>query len=373
MEPFKNFFNQPAALKIGYAILKIYPLFPINNFEYDLSQLEPLELKERVTFISQLLLKYLPSEDIEQLFFILTKTLKSDMNPEGLCKFLVWPLTECVSTIGLSHFELSIQTLKAMTMVFTSEFAVRPFFIHHETKTIAQFEKWLTDPNEHVRRWISEGSRPLLPWGKKLPRFVENPQLTWLFLETLKNDPSAYVRKSIANHINDHSKYHPDFILAELEQWRTAAPCDIELHRLIKHATRTLAKKGAETALAFRGVSHTSNIQVISARLLTPEVTLGQSLHAEVIFKNQHHEPATLLVDHLISLLRKNGKHTQKVFKGKQIKLTPFEEKRIQLSLTLKPVTVRTYYTGTQFWSLQINGKSIEKTAFHLQVSSLRL
>ena len=156
--------------------------------------------------------------------------------------------------------------------------------------------------------------------------------------------------------------------MAKLEQWRKVSPCDTTLHSLLKHATRTLAKKGAETALTFRGASHLSNIQIVSAKLLTPEVTLGQTLHAEITFKNQHHEPATLLVDHLISLLRKNGKHTQKVFKGKQIKLTPFEEKRIQLSLTLKPVTVRTYYTGTQFWSLQANGKRIEKIAFHLQV-----
>ncbi|RPJ69310.1 MAG: DNA alkylation repair protein, partial [Alphaproteobacteria bacterium] len=216
----KNLFNQDVASSISKALKKNWFDFNHSSFVKNIDkELALLELKDRVALITSRLKTHLP-QDPRVAIPILVKALKDEQhNPDGLENFSVWPLTHYVALYGIDHFELSLNALKEMTKVFTSEFAIRPFFIKDQKKTLKFMRECACDENEHVRRWASEGSRPLLPWGEKLHSFVENPLAAWDILEKLKNDPSMYVRKSVANHINDHSKNHPELVIEKLLCW----------------------------------------------------------------------------------------------------------------------------------------------------------
>lgn len=215
MEPFKNMINEQVAQQTAKAIARNYPDFNQKNFLKGMGEaLAHLELKDRVIFQANRLRDFLPA-DIKKSLKILKGAIKqNEKDAIGLSGFSIWPLTEYVARFGLDEFDLSMEVLKEMTKVFTSEWAVRAFFIHDEKRALKFFKSWVNDKNEHVRRLVSEGSRPLLPWGQKLHSFVKDPMLSWDLLEQLKNDESEYVRKSVANHVNDHSKNHPDILVS---------------------------------------------------------------------------------------------------------------------------------------------------------------
>ncbi len=246
LTPFKEWLNAEAAKKIAVALKRSHPAFQSDRFLKDIGHdLKPLELKARMQLLKNRMAPLLPA-DPKITMPLLTEALKeNDKDTTGLSGFLVWPLTHYVAEEGIQHRATALQALYKMTQVFTGEFAVRPFLLHEETETLKQLLKWTKDDNEHVRRWTSEGTRPTLPWGQKIPRFLENPQLTWPIMESLKNDPSKYVQKSVANHMNDFSKKHGDWLVKELKSWPNPW--------VARHAVRTLVKKGHPGALKIVG------------------------------------------------------------------------------------------------------------------------
>lgn len=147
-----------------------------------------------------------------------------------------------------------MNALYALTARFTSEFAIRIFLIQHQDRTLSQIMEWTSDPNPHVRRLCSEGTRPRLPWGKRVPSLITSPRLTIPILEALKNDPSLYVRRSVANHLGDIAKDHPDTAFGVCERWlrEEASP---DLRWVIRHAVRYPAKKGIASALTIQAVA----------------------------------------------------------------------------------------------------------------------
>lgn len=366
MEPFKNRINSDVTAQIAEAILRNYPDFDrwafLKNIQRELAS---LELKARVHFVAEKLNQFLPKEMEKTIPFLVGAIKQNDADKIGLSGFALWPLTHYISLYGLGHFELSLNALKEMTKHFTSEFAVRPFIIKDQKGVLKYFKIWVNDENEHVRRWISEGPRPLLPWAIKLNDFVESPEITWRLLEKLKNDPSAYVRKSVANHINDHSKNHPEFVIEKLSEWKNSKKITKETDWIIKHATRTLIKKGHKKAFKLHGIFDTK-IKVINQKILTPKLKLGGSLVVFVEIKNETNKSANLILDHEIHFLKANGRHTIKIFKGKKIILAPKEKKGLEFSIPLKLVTTRVYYPGKHFWNIKINGESFPPKSFLL-------
>jgi 3-methyladenine DNA glycosylase AlkC len=360
MEPFKNLFNKEVATRISKAIKKHYPDFNSSSFLKNIDkELLPLELKDRVAFITSRLRTHLP-EDPEQSIPILVKTL------DKLAGFSLWPLTHYIAVYGIDHFDLSMNALKEMTKLFTSEFAVRPFFIKDQKRTLKIFKVWASDKNEHVRRLVSEGSRPLLPWGQKLHGFVLDPEVSWNLLEKLKNDPSEYVRKSVANHINDHSKNHPDYVIEKLLEWHHSKSRTPELNWVIKHASRSLIKKGNKKAFLLHGVEDLK-IKVIEQKILNEKLKLGEGLNITLTLKNLSKKSGQVILDHEMHFLKANGKHGIKVFKGKKNSMAPNEVVKVEMSVPLKIVTTRVYYSGEQYWSIKINGVSEKRHSFILK------
>ena len=366
MEPFKNMISEKVAGQTAQAILRNYPNFDKKSFMKGMaSELAPLELKDRVIHIAKKLHAHLPENQKKSLEILKGAIKQNDEDEIGLSGFSVWPLTEYVSRYGLDEFDLSMKVLKEMTKVFTAEFAVRAFFIHDEARTLKFFKTWVSDKNEHVRRLVSEGSRPLLPWGQKLNSFVKDPLVTWELLESLLNDPSEYVRKSVANHVNDHSKNHPDLVVKKLLEWKKSHPDNAKVDWVIRHATRTLIKKGHQKAFALHGVD-SGLVEVIKQRIITKKVDLGQVLKVEVEFQNKGKKKLKIILDHEVHLLKANSKHNIKCFKGKSMELMPSEVRVVEFNIPLRPVTTRTYYSGKHFWNIKVNGKSEEKLAFTL-------
>jgi 3-methyladenine DNA glycosylase AlkC len=367
MEPFKNLFNKKLALKISKSIKKEYSDFDQLGFLKKIeNDLLPLELKERVALITLRLHLYLPKDPLISIPILLKALKNSETNPEGLAQFEVWPLTHFVALYGIDTIELSLNALKEMTKVFTSEFAVRSFLIKDELKTLNFLKNCLKDESEHVRRFASEGSRPLLPWGQKLNSFVENPEKTWSLLEKLKNDPSEYVRKSVANHINDHSKNHPEFVIEKLLKWHHQKNKTKELTWVIKHASRSLIKKGYKKAFLLHGVENVK-IKLMQQKIIRKKINLGEKLLVVVELKNLSSVKSLIIIDHEIHLLKANGLHTVKVFKGKKLILDAKERQVVEMKIPLNAVTTRVYYNGEHYWNVLINGERSRPLSFDLE------
>lgn len=357
--------NEAVAKQIAVAISKADPKFNSKNFLKLTSELKPLELKDRVKLITKHLHANLAYEYPKALKIILEAMEKSDLSG-----FALWPFSEFISQFGLEHFDESMKAMYVLTQKFTAEFAIRPFILRNHRKVLKQFEKWATDKNVHVRRWVSEGSRPLLPWGQKIPLFIMDPTHTLLLLDKLKFDDEMYVRKSVANHLNDISKNHPQVVIDILRLWQKgASEADlVKLNWITRHALRTLIKKGHPGALKLMGVDGKASVKVSDITLNKKKFKLNDSLEFSFHLTSTGKSSQKVIVDYAIDFMKANGKKGKKVFKLKSFHLNPKEEIAITKKHSLKPITTMKYYAGTHHVYLQINGQVVSETKFVLEV-----
>jgi 3-methyladenine DNA glycosylase AlkC len=263
--PLKALLNQEAIECLAENILYVHRGFAAKAFcECASRDIEPLELMKRGQHIAKALHQFLPRSYSEAIAIIIASFTPARTEAEefGLAGFFYLPYSFFISTYGQEckynndkdPFEASMGALHALTTRFTSEFAIRTFLIHQQERTLSRVFDWLTDPNPHVRRLCSEGTRPRLPWGKRIPSFISDPRPTLNLLETLKNDTSLYVRRSVANHLGDIAKDHPEVALSICERW-LKEDASKDLKRLISHALRHPAKKGDARALNIRAAA----------------------------------------------------------------------------------------------------------------------
>jgi 3-methyladenine DNA glycosylase AlkC len=369
MEPFKNEFSPANARRIAAAIQAAHPAFSMARFSRGLeAAIAPLELKPRMHLIADRLETGLP-DDPPELFSILIRTLSAgDADARGLRGFQVWPLTEIVARRGLGHFPEAMAALVEMTRRFTAEFAIRPFLRHHRARTLRQLHAWCLHPDPHVRRLVSEGSRPLLPWGGNLPELLEAPHPTLELLEKLHLDPSDYVRLSVSNHLNDFSKHHPDLVVDTLGRWRSASPADARLVKLSRHACRTLLKAGHPGALALHGYESAKSLVIESAILKNPTVKLGGHLEYHLVIRNTSRNTNRVMFDYAIHHRKANGTLSPKVFKGRVRDLAPGERWEIIARHPMRPVTTRVYHAGLHQFEPRLNGRSFPTMDFTLKL-----
>jgi 3-methyladenine DNA glycosylase AlkC len=369
MEPFKNAFSYPNARLIAEALKRVHPEFSLPRFSKGLeAALEPLELKNRMHLIADRIEAGLPTHPPD-LFAILVKTLASDeTDTRGLRGFLVWPLTEIVARRGLEHFPEAMKSFSEMTRCFTAEFAIRPFLKAHPERTLKQLGAWCKHPDEHVRRLVSEGSRPLLPWGGNLPDLLEPPHPTLGLLEKLHRDPSDYVRLSVSNHLNDFSKHHPELVIETLTRWKAANPDDPRLDKLARHACRTLLKAGHPGALEFHGYGAAKSLALEACRLATNSVKLGGHLEYQLVIRNTSRRPLKVMFDYAILHRKANASLSPKVFKGRTKDLAPGERWEINGRHPIKPVTTRVYHSGIHGFEPRLNGMPCTALEFVLKI-----
>ncbi len=366
---FKHQINHDVVKKIAKALSEQEKTFESSKFIHLNKKIQNLELKARVQLISQSLAQCLPASYPQALKIIL-KSCGSKDPALMLSGFELWPYTEFIQTYGLHHFKISMNALSKLTLLFTAEFAVRPFFVKYEKETYTYLLKLTSSKNVHHRRWASEGSRPLLPWGLKLQNAVKNPERGLLILEKLKFDKELYVRKSVANHLNDLSKSHPDLVIATLNRWLKTAPAKHQKSILWiqHHALRTLIKRGYKPALKSIGYGNQPKLKIQSISLNQSTFKIGDTLHFKFKLKSLSQKTQKLVIDYSLHFRKRNGKTTEKVFKFKKVVLHTNETLVFEKNHNLKKITTRVFYSGLHCIEIQINGHKWIKKSWVLSI-----
>lgn len=240
----KEWFDGACAEKLGRAVTANYKSFELPGFiETVECGVADLELKDRVALMARALRQRLP-DSYTQAAAILNKSLGPELEGEkGMFTEGYWlmPVARLVEEFGHEDFDLSMQLLSEITKRNTSEYAIRPFIEADCTRTLQVMADWVQSENSHVRRLASEGVRPRLPWAKRLSAFIEDPAPALALIEPLRADPSPYVRKSVANLLNDVCKDHPDTVRALVERWMRESECGPTMW-IIWHGTRSFRR-----------------------------------------------------------------------------------------------------------------------------------
>ncbi|MGL4291086.1 MAG: DNA alkylation repair protein [Phreatobacter sp.] len=273
-------------------------------------------------------------------------------------------LPEYVALYGQDHFDASMAALKYFTRFGSSEFAIRHFLQRDFTRTVAVMERWSLDDNEHVRRLASEGARPRLPWSFQLKPLMQDPSPVAAILDNLKADPSLYVRKSVANHLNDITKDNPDWVLATIARWPTQ---DARTAWIAKQALRTLIKRGDQRALALVGAGSRAEVRIEAFAVAPASLSLGETMRLAARIVSTSAKPQKLIVDYAIHYVKKNGAASAKVFKLKEVVLDPLGECPVSISQTIRDFTTRKHHGGFHRLELLVNGQSLAEGGFTLR------
>lgn len=364
----RDFFNPKAVTTMGERFKKADATFDMGGFtEFINPKLAALTYSERLQLITEGQEKFLPSHFPVAAKLIIDSLLPaygSDELENANDRFIVATKAAFIAKNGLDHFDISMNALYEITKRMSSEWGVRPFFIKYPEKTLAVFKKWATDKNPHVRRLVSEGSRPSLPWGKKLPQFEKDPKPTLVLLELLKNDPSEYVRRSVANHLNDHTKKHPDLVVETLKRWQSES-VDKNRMRMIKHALRTLLKKGHAGALEILGYKKGAKV-TIEVLQADKKVKVGEYLNFSFELQSTGKAKQPLMIDYVIYYQKANGELAPKVFKMTTKELAAGAILALKKRQSFKVITTRKFHLGRHQLAIQVNGEELAKVDFEL-------
>ncbi|HAH47581.1 MAG TPA: DNA alkylation repair protein, partial [Planctomycetaceae bacterium] len=243
------------------------------------------------------------------------------------------------------------------------EFAVRPFIVHDQPRMLRQLKLWSASPDLHVRRLASEGSRPRLPWAMALPAFKKNPTPVLPILKRLKADPSEYVRRSVANHLNDISKDHPEIVISLAEQWLAGKP---ETRWIVKHGCRTLLKQGDPQALALFGYCKPEHLSIRGFQLRPGVISMGEQVAFEFELVSHKTELGHIRMEYAIEFVRQKGAPARKVFKISE-GVYPDRSRQYRSRHSFKPITTRNYYPGTHRLAIIVNGQQLDLAEFELQ------
>ncbi|MEM7112915.1 MAG: DNA alkylation repair protein [Chloroflexota bacterium] len=364
-------FNPEKVAYLADLIQAVHPEFAHNAFCEAVTAVFPtLELKQRIDHISTMLHKHLPP-DYPVALGILLRALPPELDPsktdDDFGDFIIAPLSHFVATYGCTaeHLSRSLSGLREITKRFSAEDAIRSFINAFPEETMAFLAKCTQSDNYHVRRLASEGTRPKLPWSQKLLIDYHQPLS---ILDALFADPTRYVTRSVANHLNDISKLDPALVIDTLSRWQqSGAQQEKEMAFIVRHATRTLVKKGNLDALKLMGFGEEPDITIIDFATTTPQVVVGDAFLFSLTI--EANKPQKLLVDYLMTFASDGKKAGQKVFKLKQLELKAGQSVTLRKKHPMRLMTTRRLYAGEHQITLQVNGKPFGSLTFDLLTS----
>jgi len=369
-EPLKNQFGAYVPRRIAVAVSAVHAPFASRAFLAEvLDGYESLDLMARGRRIADVLRRYLP-DDYERALRILLKSIEPPLDEpsrSGMASFFYLPHVTFVARHGLGHFAASMRAQHLLTQRFTAEFSIRPFLQRYPAKTLAQLARWARDPSCHVRRLVSEGTRPRLPWAPRLRHFQQDPRPVLRLLELLKDDPELYVRRSVANCLNDIGKDHPALLATTARRWLKGAS---EQRRwVIRHALRSAIKRGDAGALAALGFGGSTQIAVGKPRLVPRQPMIGKSLRIAFEVSNRGSRRQRVLVDCRIYFVKASGRASPKVFKLKVLDLAPCQCAPLAKTISLADMTTRKHYPGAHRIEVLLNGRAVPLASFQLRAS----
>ncbi|HRE40018.1 MAG TPA: DNA alkylation repair protein [Ignavibacteria bacterium] len=363
----KDYFNENFYIKLCEVIKGIYPDFKNSGFIKNVlnDEFRNMELKERMRHTTLTLRKYLPEDINKSIKLIVDISTEFKKDKRGLfgLEFIIFP--DFIEIYGIDNYELSIKAMEEITKLVSCEFAVRPFILRYEDRMVKQMMNWSKSKHHSVRRLSSEGIRPRLPWGIALPVFKKNPTNIFPILENLINDENFWVRKSVANNLNDISKDNPELVLKFFRKWKGKSE---ETDKIIKHASRTLLKKGDKEILKIYGLNDSKEIVINKFIVKNNNVRVGEKLNFTFDIKNKSKKELFLRLEYAVYFRIKNGNLNKKVFKISEKNLLPGQEIRTEKFHNFKQITTRKYYTGEHKLGLIINGIEKKIQIFNLKI-----
>lgn len=365
-EPFKNLLNPDRVKQIAGDFARAWPDFPTKQFiRQSTTGLEALELKERARHIATALGAALPT-DLTKAMRIAIAALGAPLTlteGSGNEVFRHMPLSTWLHEVGPRDVETALEANYELTKRFTAEFSIRSLIIHSQAKTLKALEAWTKDESPHVRRLVSEGTRPRLPWAERLPALQADPSLALPLLEALKDDDSEYVRRSVANHLNDISKDHPAVVLDTAKRWLVRA--SKERRRLVEHGLRTLVKAGNEEALSLLGASGAD--LSIRGGVSPAKLKVGESITVEATIKNRGAHLTHVVVEAVVHFVRPKGTSIKK-FRLARLDLDAGESQTISRRFQMAHRSIRRLHPGAHEVDVQANGRTVNAGTFKLVV-----
>ncbi len=369
-EPLKTFFSPALVRRIAADVARVSPSFPSEPFVVRATRgLDALELVDRAKQIARALADHLPPD-----FPAAIRVLLASLGPEhatdelvgaGMAPFYYLPHTIFVAERGLDHFALSFQAQYELTKRFTAEGSIRAFIAKDPERTFAQLKTWAKDDNAHVRRLVSEGTRLRLPWASRVAWLDENPHRILELLELLKHDSASLVRRSVANSLNDLSKVDADLTVETCRAWlRSASP---ETEALVRHALRSLVKKGHRGALSLTGAGGRPRVEIGRANVSARSIRLGEEVRFSFDIVSTARRTQALVVDYAVFFIKANGAPRPKVFKLKRIELAPNDTARFESKISFVDLTTRRHYPGLHRIEALVNGVAFPVGELHVR------
>lgn len=354
-EPLKNHFGPPVVRRLAEELATAYRRLDRRAFERDALQgFEALELLDRGRHLGRVLARHLPS-DFAAAVDVLLATLPTTKAPAGgMASFYYLPHTEFVRQFGVPHVDAALHALRQLTQVFTGEFAIRPLIEAHPGIVLEQLHAWTRDESEHVRRLVSEGTRSRLPWAPRLRAFASDPTPVIELLEQLRDDPSLYVRRSVANNLNDIGKDHPERLVALADAWMAGA--SVERRWVVQHALRSAVRKGDAAALSVLGFGTKASLRVVTHAIAPAIPSRGGKVAVTVTLENPTRRPQDVVVDLVVHFVKANGGTSPKVFKLAKLGIDSKAQVALRKTISVADLTTRKHYPGKHRVTLQVNG-----------------
>lgn len=366
-EPLKAFFSPDLAQRLAAAIARVEPDFPSRAFiEQASAGLDDLELLDRGKHIAAALAQHLPPAYPAAIDVLLRSLGPEHATDElvgvGMAPFFYLPHVLFVAERGLDHFDLSMRAQYELTKRFSAEASIRPYIANDPDRTFTVLREWARDPNPHVRRLVSEGTRLRLPWAMRVNWLDRNPGRVLELLELLKDDSASVVRRSVANNLNDLGKVHPKLLFETCGSWLTnASP---ERRALVEHALRSAIKRGDSGALQLLGFGHKPLVALEDVVFHPTRVAIGGRVGVTFALHSTAQTSQDLLVDLAVHFVKANGKGAPKVFKLKRVELPGGGRVELATKISLGVHTTRKPRPGRHDVDVIVNGEAMRAGSF---------
>ena len=327
-------------------------------------RLEPLSLRGRTDVVAEALAEALGS------YPAAASAFRAALADPAFKGWMMWPVTEAAVTLALHDggeiaFDDGLALLAELTPRLTSEFAIRRMLQARPDRALEIIQDWTDHPDAHVRRLASEGTRPYLPWAVRVPQLMGRPEATLPILNAMHNDSEDYVRRSVANHANDLARHAPDLVVEAAARWQGTGTSGSAW--VVRHALRTLVKKGNPGALALLGFAP-AEVSVTDLSAEAGSVLLPGELAFGFLLTNTGDAAARLAVDYAVHFVKASGATAEKVFKLATVELGPGESRKLTGRHAFRQMTTRRHYAGTHALEMQVNGVRHGRLEFELML-----
>lgn len=364
-EPLKHVYSPAFIDSLTRSLKQVYPSLNKKGFTaavFD-AEWDKRELKQRMKHLAHVLHQFLNTNYAEDILIVVDWVHLLSAQRDNHQSFEYLFLAEYVEIFGQEHLAVSMKAIEEITQYTSCEFAIRPFLIRQPETVMKYMLRWSKHKHASVRRFASEGCRPRLPWGMAIPAFKKDPSLILPILENLKDDDSLYVRKSVANNLNDIAKDNPDVVIDRIKKWQgTSANTDW----IIKHGARTLLKKAHAEVLGLFGLHTAPACTVSNVVLGQKKLRIGETLSFAFDLDTDTEKESRLRIEFAVYYVKAGGKPGRKLFKITENRYAKGKRISFNKKLSFKDLTTRKHYPGKHSLAIVVNGNECPPVEFHL-------